>query len=85
MHGSFTDLAGQAPPNAGQQRGSQYACGNCEGPGSIGSVRERPTWWWMGLDRAGQAHYVCSSCTHAFYDVTPLLHDNRCDDPLGRR
>ena len=70
-----TVIGPQAEPNTGQQYGSQYACGNCEGPWSILSVRERPTLWWMGLDRTGQAHYVCGSCTYAFWDLMPLLHD----------
>lgn len=76
---STEDLA----PREGQEYGTQYACANCDAEdglfGRFYRVREKPTLWWMGLDRHGQAHYFCDNCKTLGFCVVPSMPRDEAD------
>ena len=62
------------PPE--QLYGTQHSCGVCDNQGGgLYKAHETPTYWWMGLDQTGQAHYVCSDCKDSLYNVAPCYED----------
>lgn len=66
--------AEELQPVPGQLYGTQFSCGVCDCEGGYWCrPREEPTHWWMGLDRTGQAHYLCDDCRDRLYCVRPVM------------
>lgn len=53
---------------------TDYSCSICDRLGNgYFKPHNGPASWFIGLDSAGQAHYVCGLCKDALYNTVPLF------------